>query len=648
MPVLQKSNKRGNLESAYIVIALGISCLMVGVSLGIMISANTPNIPTVIEPGSMVSNPDSTVFESSGLYYVKSGSNGSVYMSTTNATAAIAMALSVGGVIYIRDGSYTVYPLSLPSDITIIGQSHNARLVLHDSANERMIENNDRLGGNQNIRISNLFVDGNKYRQSALGTTDKWGNAGCLDFRYVKNLTLDSLVIVNAWAAGIETTFCTNVFVTNNVIQESADDSIGINEGTVNAIVSGNILDQAGIGKSYGQPCGVEIQDGASHVAVSDNLVHNPLGDGIQVSSHLNANLSLDVSITGNVIESAHMDGVLIEGRTLDQPQRSISISGNVVRNATNNAIEVRYGQWVTISANVCNASYGRGIYVVNSNTIDVTGNVVVGGTTGISIFNVSGSTFVGNSISYGVTGFSALNVQLSSIACNLVFNGTGNGILISSSKLLGIKENTIFNQTQHGIFLDAQIDAFINVYGNNVYNNGLAGIEIMDTLSNSTIAGNVVLDNGRRLLGTQIGIAVNGDHNVIKDNDCRDTRSGASRTQSYGIYLYAGSNFNTVTENYLDNNAANNLVDAGSGNAVFSNIGYVTEISGVVIITGAVSTITVNHGLSAIPNTVTVTCNNTGAGLYAVTSITTTQFTITFANQPGTSGWKFYWHADA
>jgi len=74
---------------------------------------------------------------------------------------------------------------------------------------------------------------------------------------------------------------------------------------------------------------------------------------------------------------------------------------------------------------------------------------------------------------------------------------------------------------------------------------------------------------------------------------------------------------------------------------------GYGCQNSGTANITGAFSTVTVNHGLATTPTIVVVTVNNTGAGNYSVSSITLTQFVITFTNQPATSEWLFYWYAE-
>jgi hypothetical protein len=67
----------------------------------------------------------------------------------------------------------------------------------------------------------------------------------------------------------------------------------------------------------------------------------------------------------------------------------------------------------------------------------------------------------------------------------------------------------------------------------------------------------------------------------------------------------------------------------------------------GVATVTGANSSVTVDHLLYTTPTIVFVTCNNTGAGNYSVSSITPTQFVISFTNQPGTNEWLFYWYAE-
>jgi len=88
-------------------------------------------------------------------------------------------------------------------------------------------------------------------------------------------------------------------------------------------------------------------------------------------------------------------------------------------------------------------------------------------------------------------------------------------------------------------------------------------------------------------------------------------------------------------------------VTDTGVDNYWRGNAFYITVNSGVATITGTVNSVTVDHDLSATPTVILITVNNTGAGNCSVSTITSTQFIISFANQPGTSEWEFYWYAE-
>ena len=89
----QETKKK--IRLTYIISAIAISCLVIGASMGIMISATTPNIPTVIEPGSMLSSSYYTIFsDGTANIYVKNGSTGAIDYESTNPTTAATWALT--------------------------------------------------------------------------------------------------------------------------------------------------------------------------------------------------------------------------------------------------------------------------------------------------------------------------------------------------------------------------------------------------------------------------------------------------------------------------------------------------------------------------------------------------------------------------
>ena len=109
----QETRKPSKLKLTYIVTAVAISCLMIGASLGIIIKATTPGFPTVIEPGSMMSEYSYVVFQDGSDTKLRDGSTGAIAYSSTSSFTAIQYAISAvgnagGGSIYLKLGTYTI------------------------------------------------------------------------------------------------------------------------------------------------------------------------------------------------------------------------------------------------------------------------------------------------------------------------------------------------------------------------------------------------------------------------------------------------------------------------------------------------------------------------------------------------------------
>ena len=228
-----------------------------------------------------------------------------------------AKAAAGGGKIQLIGRDYAMGGrITIPSNVTLSGIGPRTRLILEDDVDDRMIVNSDRIGGNSNIIIENLYIDGNKDGQVEIGPGegDTFGNRGCLHLTNVTNLVVRNCIIVNAWAAGIEIILCNNVIISGNRIHNSADDGIGLNNQTFYAIVSDNIITDAGQGVTYGGPMGIEIQDGAHDFSIVGNSIRGSLGAGIGVSTHEAALLCYNGTISANVMRGNVGSGVIVDG----------------------------------------------------------------------------------------------------------------------------------------------------------------------------------------------------------------------------------------------------------------------------------------------------------------------------------------------
>lgn len=165
MTEVQESGTRKKIKLTYIVTAVAISCLMVGASLGIIISGTTPSIPTVIQPGSMIVGADYIVFKDGATYYARNGITGALtYQSTAISTvlSSIVTELNRGGVIYIHSGDYTLTTSFIIATPGIIIQGEGSKSIAF-SATATKVTN---IIGNvyvesENIKFKDLTITGN-------------------------------------------------------------------------------------------------------------------------------------------------------------------------------------------------------------------------------------------------------------------------------------------------------------------------------------------------------------------------------------------------------------------------------------------------------------------------------------------------------
>jgi len=182
-------------------------------------------------------------------------------------------------------------------------------------------------------------------------------------------------------------------------------------------------------------------------------------------------------------------------------------------------------------------------------------------------------------------------------------------------------------------------------VTGNNVFYLEDVGVSV--TGNGSQIIGNWIGWNGIDGAAVdRVGLLLNANHTLVESNLFWDFVG--LPMQLYAIKETPTADYNQIIGNTI-NCTLGTILRTGTHTIIRMNGGYITENRGIANVTGAVSSVTVNHGLATTPTIVIVTVNNTGAGNYSVPSdlITSSQFVISFTNQPGTSEWLFYWYAE-
>jgi len=100
-------------RKVYVLGVAFVAVLLLGASFGIMISATTPSIPTVIEPGSMVSGYSFVIFKDGSTTYARNGSSGALTYSSISSSTVIQNAIDYiaahsGGKIFFKLANYTL------------------------------------------------------------------------------------------------------------------------------------------------------------------------------------------------------------------------------------------------------------------------------------------------------------------------------------------------------------------------------------------------------------------------------------------------------------------------------------------------------------------------------------------------------------
>jgi hypothetical protein len=98
-------HKQSKPKRLYTIGAAFVAILLLFTSLNILISAQSPNIPTVIEPGSQVTGASFVIFVNDGTVYARYGTSGAIAYSSTNASNLLQTvfdSLTSGGLVIIK------------------------------------------------------------------------------------------------------------------------------------------------------------------------------------------------------------------------------------------------------------------------------------------------------------------------------------------------------------------------------------------------------------------------------------------------------------------------------------------------------------------------------------------------------------------
>jgi len=293
----------------------------------------------------------------------------------------------------VVSGDFVISQISLPSYVHLTIQG---KLTVTDNLNRKAIVNDDPTGGNSEIEISGGTIDGNKAGQDPAKAAE---NIATIFMENVDGLHIHDLKLINGWVSGIAVFNCKNAIVVDNRVDNSTNDCITVTDGSLYVTVEGNVVSNAGGGGiSYGAPNGIEVEDGAKHVAVIGNVSYGNLYHGFESSRDTGKASPEDVVFKGNISFNNQEYGIGISaaaGLTIN----NLMVKGNFFYENAVNGIRVIRATDVEIASNFIYSTKttGNGMFIESSDNLEVEANVLIGYMRNIYLKTVTNSLFKGN-----------------------------------------------------------------------------------------------------------------------------------------------------------------------------------------------------------------------------------------------------------
>jgi hypothetical protein len=343
------------------------------------------------------------------------------------------------------------------------------------------------------------------------------------------NTVLGGFLIDGSSGPGIFGQNIRNVRIQDNVITNSADQGILLNNVTGRVAIADNTIN-----RTLGQlSSGILINNtsGAVDLRIQGNTIANATNNGIGIV--LTETALGEGTISNNTIFNNDGDGIFIGLENSAEGRLDIlnnTITGNLVR-----GIGMSFANTAKGTGNIANNTIARngtdgigislfdtsvGIYGISDNRISDNGDAQVidpfGSSNGITInlfdtgtgtFDISRNTISGNQGDGISVRVSDVGQGTFNIADNTISNHGNDGIqfvaLGNSTSTLTINNNTISNSGRNGIFVNPQefATSTVTISNNRVFGSGQDGISA-NTEGNSflriLIEGNTSSNNGR------------------------------------------------------------------------------------------------------------------------------------------------------
>lgn len=488
------------------IIAIGLACLLFGSILS-AIATRTITDSSDIWTGTIVwqGNID---FESGSYFNLSKKiytSTGRVYNATAaNIQTAIYSLSNSSGWVQLPKCDITITtPLKLGTNCWLRGQGNATVLRLANAANCSMIINHDTTNGNDNIRISDMRLEGNSLGQDEWVTAGYWYNCNHgIHFIKCDYAEIYNLFINNTHSLGILVTQGRYINVHDCIIEKA-----------------GWLYEQSGSSLEHYPGSGVWYWN-TSNSLINNVQVINPYACGIVIEGMDATEKYWSFNVTiGNCYVSDCAVGYYFEKSGYHTITNCVADGCNDI-----NCYGTAYGAIRTASAtrnikfnNIISTRGHNGIFIVGKN----------------HTFTAVDIEYPAN---YGI--YEGATNNNSYIGCTVTRNGAGYGIY-SEGKNLSISNCRFIDTFSSSIYTTATADNCI-ITGNYVLE---AGSNAIHTYGDYNIITNNIIQ-----ASADHGIRVEGDDGLIVGNILKKPAAGFKR----GIYLSTANNW-TVALNHID-----------------------------------------------------------------------------------------------
>jgi hypothetical protein len=387
---------------------------------------------------------------------------------TTAIQAAINQAASAGVTLYGPSGACLATALTLPSNLTLTGQGAGQFIIRAKTgtaiAGTPFIRNATQSGGgNSNITLSNLTIDGNMAGNGGAGRAGALNQEiPSLSLIRVTGVSIDNVTLVNSAAAAIYGYYWTGFSITNSSASNygfysstwpnTAAVQLDYNNATgpsTNIKITGNSFD--GSGQHVG---GIKLAGDSGHLLTNVTVENNRIITGDANAGSGGATLGVELySNSGLGFFECNVSGNLIRGETASSPLTAgtgatwgISLAG-------------AGGQFCTVAHNVIRWVGAYSIETGGSSHIAITGNsvdtaaqiAVLGAPAAVAISDIS---ITGN-VLYNPVQFSSATLAAPAIFLYSAVGSTLRSTIIESNAI-----TYVANPAGSGIGIWAQCNA--------------------------------------------------------------------------------------------------------------------------------------------------------------------------------------------